>query len=177
MEEGVIKTVVKTAKIMSYVFRCGIVALCILYFIYPHFESEDSLVLPGWYPLNTTKYRNGIITTQVLSIGFSAHCNSALDLLNYAFIMLGSAQLDILMGKLVRVYDFNGGVSEEERKQIILKQICRCVEHHQKIIEYVHTINQTFSNGLFIQFVATVVVVGLAGFKMVMVTKSTYFCD
>lgn len=120
---------------MSYVFRCGIVAMCISNSIYPHLEAEDSLVLPGWYPLNTTKWRNEIITTQVLSVGFSAHYNSTLDLLNYAFIMLGSAQLEILMGKLIRVYDFDEDVSEEEKKTIILKRICGCIEHHQKIVE------------------------------------------
>lgn len=130
IENNCIKTVIKTSHIMAIAFRSGIVSLCILYLIYPHFESDsDALALPGWYPLNTTKYRNWIITTQVLSVAVSAHNNSTLDLLNYTLIMLGTAQFEILIEKLVKIYEFGKGTDK------IKKQICECIEHHQKIIE------------------------------------------
>lgn len=134
-EDDFIKNVIKQSKIMSYAFKSGIVALCILYYIYPHFESDDALVLPGWYPLNTAKYRTEIIVTQVLSVGFSAHNNATLDLLNYIFIMLGSAQLEVLMEKLVKVYEFDKDTNKEEQTKMTLKRICDCIKHHQKIIE------------------------------------------
>lgn len=134
-EDSFIKDVIKKSKIMSIAFRSGIVTLCILYLIYPHFEPEDSLALPGWYPLNTTKYRNTVITTQVLSVAISAHNNSTLDLLNYVLIMLGSAQMEILMEKLLKIYDFEEPMHEKVKTKIVLERICRCIEHHKKLIE------------------------------------------
>lgn len=133
-ENRFIKNVLAKTKIMAVAFRCGIIALCIFYFIYPHLEAEDSLALPGWYPLNITKYRHGIVTTQVLSVALSAHNNSTLDLLNYTLIMLGTAQLEILRERFENVCDLKDA-DKHLKPKLVLKRIKRCIKQHQKLIE------------------------------------------
>lgn len=134
-ENHFIENVITKTKIMAISFRCGIIALCVLYFLYPHLEVEDSLALPGWYPLNITKYRNELITTQVLSVALSAHNNSTLDLFNYTLIMLGTAQLEILRERLKNICEFEGNIDDNLRAESIFKRVKGCIRQHKKIIE------------------------------------------
>ncbi|KAJ3666144.1 hypothetical protein Zmor_001598 [Zophobas morio] len=154
--------------------------LCILtvafYGMFPFIDEdpEHMLPLPGWFPFDIKTYQYELVAAQTIGIGIGAFINSTLDILPTILITLASAQFDILKERLRTVMK----VDErwEISSKIVKKRLNNCIMYHNFLLQYMKEVESLFSNGILVQFAASVMVICLTGFQMLVISvKSMQF--
>lgn len=108
---------------------------------------------------------------QILSIGISAIINSTFDTITAAFICIGSIQFDVLKSNFQTLTSSNEKQGNVDDK-IIEQRIKKFVKWHIDIMDYLALVEDTFSNGVFVQFMGSVIIICMSGFRLVVVSAS-----
>ncbi|KAJ3664965.1 hypothetical protein Zmor_000493 [Zophobas morio] len=151
------KSVALTFRIMC---SLAVVLSCLMPYVDPN--KRHSLPLSGWLPYNTTKYYYPTVAFQVTAVCYTAANNVNFDSLTWILITIASAEFDILKENLKNL-DYKGD------KLRVGKKFNDCVNHHKEIVRFVYKIESTFSKGIFLTFLASVVVICFTGFMMIIV--------
>jgi hypothetical protein len=173
-------------KTVGKVFRVTCVGAVALYGMVPFLDKNKSmsLPLPGWIPDKVIgKYYHATFLFQMTAVTMTAYVNSTIDILTWMLMTVGSAQFNILKENLKNI-DYRSEGNDNQSK-IIERNFNQCVKHHKAIVEYgfeyfliltqaircrfVYKIEYTFSNGIFLQFFASVIVICATGFLMIIV--------
>ncbi|CAH1381872.1 unnamed protein product [Tenebrio molitor] len=157
-------------KTVGKVFRVTCVGAVALYGMVPFLDKNKSmsLPLPGWIPDKVIgKYYHATFLFQMTAVTMTAYVNSTIDILTWMLMTVGSAQFNILKENLKNI-DYRSEGNDKQSK-IIERNFNKCVKHHKAIVEFVYKIEYTFSNGIFLQFFASVIVICATGFLMIIV--------
>ncbi|XP_044258925.1 odorant receptor 94a-like [Tribolium madens] len=157
-----LKEGIESTKTVAKLFRIFCALACIAYGLVPYLDNTKAMALPlpGWLPYDTTKYYYQTCVFQMVAVSITASINSTIDILTWKLITIAAVQFDILKRKL-RNLDFN---LEAKLLQIQFKN---CVKHHKEIVNYIKTVEQTFSKGIFFQFFASVIIICFTGFLII----------
>ncbi|KAG7313157.1 hypothetical protein JYU34_000250, partial [Plutella xylostella] len=125
---------------------------------------KPTLTVPLNYPYMTSDSPFFIMMFiyQLTCIVLNALGDTAEDFLVGGLIVLASAQLDVLSFELSHIGQHND-------IDINYTEAVNCVKYHMKIISFVNELEAIFGLPVFIQFVASCIVIGLTAFKIVMV--------
>ncbi|RZC39051.1 7tm 6 domain containing protein, partial [Asbolus verrucosus] len=168
-ETKIVESYMIQFKYLSTVYRILCILCVVFYGMFPFIDEDPEHLspLPGWFPFDIKQYQYEIVLAQTAGIGIGAFNNSSLDILATILITLGSAQFDILKHKLQ---------TDEGRSKPRIRQIKNCVIYHNILLEYIAKVENLFNNGIFVQFAASVVVICLTGFQMLVISvKSIQF--
>lgn len=99
-------------------------------------NPENPMPIPGWYPVNATKYSDWLAAFQTTALLSSGLNNALLDLLAWCMINVGSAQLLILMDTLRNIHNASAstGRKYKNKQKIVLENLKQCVDHNNKIL-------------------------------------------
>jgi hypothetical protein len=184
-----LKSEIDSCRTVGKLFRIMCVGAVGLYALVPFLDKNKAmnLPIPGWFPYNVTKYYSPTYAFQMIGVGMTAYVNSTIDILTWMLMTVASAQFNILKENLKNI-DYRFG-KEDGQKKIIENNFNNCVKHHKAIVEYdffyfffynsnlivccsfVCKIEYTFSNGIFLQFLASVVIICATGFLMIIVKQ------
>nr|QZA75634.1 odorant receptor 44 [Plutella xylostella] len=127
---------------------------------------KPTLTVPLNYPYMTSDSPFFIMMFiyQLTCIVLNALGDTAEDFLVGGLIVLASAQLDVLSFELSHIGQHND-------IDINYTEAVNCVKYHMKIISFVNELEAIFGLPVFIQFVASCIVIGLTAFKIVMTNE------
>ncbi|CAH1373873.1 unnamed protein product, partial [Tenebrio molitor] len=164
-----LKSEIDSCRTVGKLFRIMCVGAVGLYALVPFLDKNKAmnLPIPGWFPYNVTKYYSLTYAFQMIGVGMTAYVNSTIDILTWMLMTVASAQFNILKENLKNI-DYRFG-KEDGQKKIIENNFNNCVKHHKAIVDFVCKIEYTFSNGIFLQFLASVVIICATGFLMIIV--------
>lgn len=147
----------------NYRYICAISVLC--YSIFPFLDkrSDYSMPLPAWNIWDVKKSRIFYWISfhfQIISIAISALYNSAIDIITVKMYTLATSQFRILKSNLEDIDYTAETVHQELRNNLI---------YHQDLLSFIQLIQETFSYGIFVQFIASVLVICFVFFEMLIV--------
>ncbi|CAH1374577.1 unnamed protein product, partial [Tenebrio molitor] len=166
---GQLKSEIESCKTIGKIFRITCVVALALYGLVPYLDKGKSMTLPlpGWIPYNVRKCYYPTYMFQMISVCITAYVNSTIDILTWMLITVASAEFEILKGNLEKIDYRSNGVKEHSK--IIENNFNKCVKHHKAVVNFVYKIEYTFSDGIFLQFFSSVIVICVTGFLMIIV--------
>ncbi|XP_060522986.1 odorant receptor 67a-like [Cylas formicarius] len=163
-------------RIVAKVYRTLCMGCVLLYGIFPMIdargnENKKIYPLPGLFPFDPDNYYVVVYLVEITSIAIGAWMNSTIDILFIILATVGTAQFAILGDRIRAVTS-----GTNYRDGLVERRLKRCVAHHHELLKLVDLIENTFSNGIFVQFFCSVVVICLTGFQMIVISlRSTQF--
>nr|ALR72559.1 odorant receptor OR14 [Colaphellus bowringi] len=148
-------------------FRVSVVTLVGFLGIMPlSMKNQRMLPYKSWLPYSVegaSPYYSTFIF-EVISIVMAAFTNSTIDMMYYCLVDICCAELDVLKLNIIEI-DMSDHVDivEDELKKIVI--------HHHKIIRLVGIIQEIFSSVVFVQCMASVLVICFLGFQLIYVDK------
>lgn len=160
-----ITSAVKDAEFVARIYRSICIVSVICYSIFPFLdqESNTAMPLPTWHPWDITKskiYYSISFGFHIISIAISALYNTTADIITVKMCTLAAAQFQILKDNLNKI---------DYTKKIATNQLRKNFIYHQELLNFIHLIQVTFSYGIFVQFIASVLVICFVAFKMLTV--------
>ncbi|XP_045483254.1 putative odorant receptor 85d [Harmonia axyridis] len=116
----------------------------------------------GYIPWDIIKYNFVTNIIQTFTISSSAYINSSLDTLAVALFTVGTVHLEIINENL-REFDYTR--SEDE----VSKEFKSIIMYHQNVIIFIRKVEKLFGYGLFFQFAASVGVICMTGFQLLVI--------
>ncbi|XP_044259103.1 odorant receptor Or1-like [Tribolium madens] len=158
-EKKIVAKYMIRVKYLARLFRILCILTVSFYGLFPFIDEDPDhmLPLPGWFPFDVKTHQIELVIAQTCGIAIGAFLNSTLDILPTILITLGSAQFDILKTRLENITNLDTSVQ---------KAIKKCVIYHSVLLTYITQIEILFHKGIFVQFAASVVVICLTGFQM-----------
>ncbi|XP_023012171.2 putative odorant receptor 85d [Leptinotarsa decemlineata] len=184
-EDNIIRHYVRGVRRIGLIFRVLCVVVVIFYALFPLMDrnpdGSKKLPLPIWLPFDSNKYYHTIWFSEVLSIAVGAWINSNIDILSYTLMTLGTAQFEILKNRLRNLVKTSNEFVEED---LVLEKMKQCVIHFNDINRLIDLIEKTLSNGIFVQFLCSVIFICMTGFQILVISFRsmqfvlllTYFC-
>nr|XP_015837915.1 PREDICTED: putative odorant receptor 71a [Tribolium castaneum] len=162
---------IRKFNLVAKTFRIVCVWCVVLYVLVPYFDPGKSKTLPtpGWFPFNwTDKYYYGTYFFEVAGISITAHMDSSIDILSWLLVTIASFQCDILKENLKNIY-YN-----YDKEHDIRETFKDCIRHHEEIIKFTTKVEQSFSQGILLQFLCSALVICFTGFLMLVVPVLTF---
>lgn len=126
-------------------------------------RDQHELPYPGNYLIDKYKYYHEICVFQIIAMYISIVMNCTLDSLAAACISLVTIQCERLRRNLESIMN-------SKDQTFIKSQIKQNVIYHNQIIKFSVLVEGTFSNGIFVQFLASILVLCTSGFRLLMVS-------
>ncbi|KAK4885197.1 hypothetical protein RN001_001468 [Aquatica leii] len=159
---------VKTSILIAKFYKTTVAICIILVGIFPILDNKP---FPFPFPFDLGIYSHYMYVFQVFSLALSAWNNSSIDTLITSLMGLSAAQLDILCEKIkISTSKPINKITEFEIDIFVVTLLKQCVEHHNAIIKLVQDIEQVFTVALFVQFVASVMVICNTVFHIVLIS-------
>ncbi|KYB28981.1 hypothetical protein TcasGA2_TC032272 [Tribolium castaneum] len=166
-EKNIIEKYMIRVKYLARLFRILCILTVSFYGLFPFIDEDPDhmLPLPGWFPFDVKTHQIELVIAQTCGIAIGAFLNSTLDILPTILITLGSAQFDILKIRLENITSV-----DTSKSWLVKKAIKKCVIYHTILLNYITQIEILFHKGIFVQFTASVVVICLTGFQMLVIS-------
>lgn len=187
---GKINKMIDLCNFIAKVFRYSCVCFVIVYVIVPqiNYNPDKSIPTAGYFYLDPKKYRFLIAIFQFFLISGTCAFDTSLDLILLALMSISTTQFEILEDNIKNFS--NDGIEEEEA----LNNINKCVVHHNFLIRYEFTavvvqkinfvwesvdylnfsfiahIQDLYSLGIFLKIMASVLIICLSGFYVMLVS-------
>ncbi|KAI4458986.1 odorant receptor [Holotrichia oblita] len=160
-----IQNAIDMCHLFAKTYRFFVGLTITFYAIFPFIEN--TLPLPGWFPMDMNKYWFFIYIYQLVCLILNGYNHTSFDCMNASLISMASAQFEILKDNLLnlkRSDDDTLTIDQEDR--ITRKKIAKCVTHHNHIIKFVSYIDDMYSNVIFVQFLCSIVIICVTGFQV-----------
>ncbi|XP_050512845.1 odorant receptor 94a-like [Diabrotica virgifera virgifera] len=179
-EEKLVKDYVDNVRILAKIFRILCTGVVLFYGLYPILDHEPGeikkLPLPVWVPFDTEKYYVYIWFVIMLSLSIGAWTNSNIDILTISLITLATVHTEILKERFRKSAEYTLNTGNRTAIESPKQKIIKCIIHYNAIYSFVLDIEKTFSKGIFVQFLCSVLVICLTGFQMLVISfKSIQF--
>nr|AXF48772.1 odorant receptors OR18 [Lobesia botrana] len=170
-------------KRLCLFFLCSALTTCTLWGLMPIVDStEGERIFPFliWMPVGPNKspqYEIGYFY-QMVAIYISAFLFIAVDSVALSMIMFGCAQLEIIMDKVEQIQSvpFSGKLTKEQRLQRIEDNytlFVRCLKHHQAVIGFIETVEDTYHANIFFQLSGSVAIICIIGLRITATTPGS----
>ncbi|KAF7284136.1 hypothetical protein GWI33_022493 [Rhynchophorus ferrugineus] len=175
-ELAVMKQQFKKCQRVLNIFIVLCFGVVLFYAVFPAIDQgqpgQKNYPFPGEFPFNPDDYYMWVYCGQILTVASSAWTNSAIDCLFQKHVTMATVFFQILCGRFRNVMD-----KLDENNEEILRRIKKCVIYYNATIEYVSMIQNTFSYGILIQFLCSVIIICLTVFQLSLVVdyNSTKF--
>ncbi|XP_044006770.1 odorant receptor Or1-like [Aphidius gifuensis] len=149
--------------IITYGALCATTLTALLYVSILVDIPQRKLAFEAWLPVNTSIP----IFYWIVFIyqHFSGYCGTSISV-SFDTVLVGSmillcAQLNILKYRLRHGHNNNEIENKSEKKYLI-----DCIEHHKAIYELAELSNEAFSNAIFLQYFASLIVLCVSSFQL-----------
>ncbi|KAJ8948591.1 hypothetical protein NQ318_007595 [Aromia moschata] len=172
-EELIVTLYISGGKRIAKIYRVLCVLVVVFYALFPFMDNRDEtqhkFPLPAWFPFNPNEYYYEVFSAEILSIAIGAWINSNIDILTIMAIILGTAQFEVLKRRIKMILKpAIDGIPVGE--DIVQDRVKKCIIHYNDLLCYVSQIEKTYSKGIFIQFLSSVIVICLTGFQILMIS-------
>ncbi|XP_056637749.1 odorant receptor 85b-like [Diorhabda sublineata] len=130
-------------------------------------EEIRKLPIPIWVPFNTEDYYFYIWLAILFSLCISVWTNCTIDILTIMLFIIATAQFKILIKRFKNVVPPG---DKNIHEAIVSQSLTKCIVQFNKINSFINTLENIFSNGIFIQFLCSVLVICLTGFQMFVIS-------
>ncbi|KAF2905331.1 hypothetical protein ILUMI_00833 [Ignelater luminosus] len=160
---------IKRANLTANSFKYLYMSCVFFYLIYP---IADHVSLPFPFPYDLGRYTFLMYAFQMVAESFAAWNNACLDSLCACTMCVAIAQLEILAKKINTVKQNHSSlVAYEISEDVILRRLKHCTKHHLAIIKYIQYIEEIFNIGVFLQLMASVLIICNTLFRFMLVSK------
>ncbi|XP_065169375.1 odorant receptor 94b-like [Atheta coriaria] len=170
--------IIKQCDAVAVIFRFLIVGIVGLYAIFPYLDDNKDLPFAGWIPvdINVLGYRCLVYFLQLMCVFVSAFTNGNMDLFTIYLLSIGIGKLKLIK-ECFRHVDYtlqttesikkaNKNSTDTTNKVLSPKDLAELYRFHEYIIKYLLMVEELFSYGIFIQFLASIAVVCMTGFQL-----------
>lgn len=132
-QDAFIGRAVNICHLFAKTYRFFVSLTITFYAIFPFIEH--TLPLPGWFPMDTTKYRLILYVYHLTCLIINGYNHTSLDCINASMISIASAQFEILKDNLINLKRIEDDkLADDQQDEVIRKRVKRCVLHHNVII-------------------------------------------
>nr|AST36309.1 putative odorant receptor OR18 [Cydia fagiglandana] len=133
-----------------------------------------------WMPVGPEKspqYELGYFY-QMVAIYISAFLFIAVDSVALSMIMFGCAQLEIIMDKVKQIkrVSMSGKLKRQDREQLIQENqvlFVECLKHHQAVIRFIESVEDTYHANIFFQLSGSVAIICIIGLRITATTPGS----
>lgn len=190
-------SIIKVCVFTGMYFRVCVTVVLVFYILVPLVSSGVLLPFAGWMPVSKEDYRAIIFTVQICCYFVSAYTNSSIDIYSAYYISIGVGELRLVKSALMNIdytmgddgvckafhnesnpdlkkqYGEDDGFQEKNEPKLPASTLREVLVLHKHAITLINMIENTFSYGIFVQFLASIAVICLTGFQMLVVSPAS----
>lgn len=171
-----INKMINMCQTIGKAFRFFCICFIVVYVVIPQITYDPNEYIPtaGYFFIDPKKYRFIVMLLELVLIGVTCAYDTNFDLLLLALISIASTHFEILEEKIMNIKDYkHEGCDDEESA---FRNIKSYVIHQNFLMNFIDNIQNLFSYGILFKMIASVVIICLTGFHMLLIpTFSTQF--